>query len=313
MRIKVEEDSGVKDEVTITISLYVPELEMILICPQHWIHGADDNFPKPRSTRSYQQGSEFIMEWKQHTLLRSIPWDHHANTYGFYTAPDTIQHRAYYDKFDKRNEMVRCETVCYDTNIISDDESDDDDRDWEGTLSGDESVVDENKMTQRGDEQNVVDIMYLTTLPLPEVLLDEDVDRLSAEDPQMELMSWHYHVGHLPFKRVKLLAQLGNLKKKVDHVNSPKSTGCMFGATDRKPWSTKGKKGGGAGHTTTQPGQIVSVDQLESRSVGSISQLKGRVTRRRYKAATLFVDQYSKLGYVHLQSSLTSEGTGKAT
>ena len=59
-----------------------------------------------------------------------------------------------------------------------------------------------------------------------------------------------------------------------------------------------------------RPGQIVSVDQLESNTPGLIAQLKGKLTQQRYKYATVFVDQFS--GYtlfVYLQKRLTSEET----
>jgi hypothetical protein len=52
------------------------------------------------------------------------------------------------------------------------------------------------------------------------------------------------------------------------------------------------------------------VDQLESIADGFISQLKGKLTRRRYKAATIFVDNFSIMSCVHLQESLlTSSDT----
>jgi hypothetical protein len=57
---------------------------------------------------------------------------------------------------------------------------------------------------------------------------------------------------------------------------------------------------------------MVSVDHLESSAAGFISQLKGKMTRRRYKAATIFVDNFSRMSYVHLQESLTSADTVEA-
>jgi hypothetical protein len=54
------------------------------------------------------------------------------------------------------------------------------------------------------------------------------------------------------------------------------------------------------------PGECVSVDQLESRQVGSVAQLKGRLTLGWYRVATIFVDHHSRLGYVHLQKDSTS-------
>ena len=62
----------------------------------------------------------------------------------------------------------------------------------------------------------------------------------------------------------------------------------------------------------TQPGQIVSVDQLESNSPGLIAQLKGKLTQQRYKYDTVFVDQFSGYTFVYLQRRLTSEETVQA-
>ena len=62
----------------------------------------------------------------------------------------------------------------------------------------------------------------------------------------------------------------------------------------------------------TEPGQIVSVDQLESPTPGFIAQLKGTLTKQHYIYATVFVDQYSRLSYVHLQRTITSDKTVQA-
>jgi len=49
------------------------------------------------------------------------------------------------------------------------------------------------------------------------------------------------------------------------------------------------------------------MDQLESTVPGLVAQLKGIPTKTHYRAATIFVDHYSKLSYVHLQKSLMSD------
>ena len=74
----------------------------------------------------------------------------------------------------------------------------------------------------------------------------------------------------------------------------------------KRPWRVKGDDK----RTTklaTRPGEIVSVDQLESNTPGLISQLKGKLTQQRYKYATVFVDQFSGYTFVYLQKRLTSE------
>ena len=74
----------------------------------------------------------------------------------------------------------------------------------------------------------------------------------------------------------------------------------------KRPWRVKGedKK---ATKTATRPGQIVSVDQLESTTPGLIAQLNGKLTQQRYKYATVFVDQFSGYTFVYLQKRLTNE------
>jgi hypothetical protein len=75
-------------------------------------------------------------------------------------------------------------------------------------------------------------------------------------------------------------------------------------------WRTKHK--GRSIKIATAPGECVSVDQLESRQVGFVAQLKGRLPLGRYRVATIFVDHHSRLGYVHLQKDSTSKATLKA-
>ena len=56
----------------------------------------------------------------------------------------------------------------------------------------------------------------------------------------------------------------------------------------------------------------MSVDQLESSTPGFIPQLKGKLTKQRYRAAMVFVDHFSGLSYIHMQWQLTSVETLEA-
>jgi hypothetical protein len=62
----------------------------------------------------------------------------------------------------------------------------------------------------------------------------------------------------------------------------------------------------------TKAGQCVSVDQLILTQVGLIAHQKGTLTKKCYTAATVFVNHYSKLKYIHLMTKLTSEDTMEA-
>jgi hypothetical protein len=61
--------------------------------------------------------------------------------------------------------------------------------------------------------------------------------------------------------------------------------------------------------TATAPGQIISVDQMQSAVPGMVGQIKGTPTRQRYHHVTVFVDQFSGLSFVHLQKTCTGEET----
>ena len=57
---------------------------------------------------------------------------------------------------------------------------------------------------------------------------------------------------------------------------------------------------------TKVSGDYISVDTMESRTSGFVAQLKGRLTRRRYKFTTIFKDHYSDFSYIHLHESNNS-------
>ena len=61
-----------------------------------------------------------------------------------------------------------------------------------------------------------------------------------------------------------------------------------------------------------QLGGCISVDQMESTTLGLIGQLQGFITKERYHYVTVFVDHYSRLGFVHLQKTSKTDETIKA-
>mgnify|MGYP000653665129 FL=1 len=62
----------------------------------------------------------------------------------------------------------------------------------------------------------------------------------------------------------------------------------------------------------TSPGAVVAVDQMISATPGFIAQMRGFITRKRYKVTTVFVDHFSGLSFVYLQKSTSAEETVEA-
>ena len=140
----------------------------------------------------------------------------------------------------------------------------------------------------------------------------DDAQRITVESQQADLLRWHYHIGHLSFKIIKAMAEVGLLPKKLAKALVPKYVGCMFATIIKKPWRTKGRNTcGQVGKILkiTRPGQCISVDMLEPPQVGFIDHMKGRLTKERYRYSTLFVDHFSDLKYTHCMSEITSEET----
>ena len=94
-------------------------------------------------------------------------------------------------------------------------------------------------------------------------------------------------------------------------AQEPVCPACQYSTMHHKLWRTKG----GITNQAKVPmrlGQIVSVDQLESTTLGFIAQLKGKLTKQGYHYATIFVDQYSRLSYIFLQRNIMSDETVQA-
>eukprot|EP00957_Ditylum_brightwellii_P121592 9272456-Ditylum_brightwellii.AAC.1 len=87
--------------------------------------------------------------------------------------------------------------------------------------------------------------------------------------------------------KLRLLAMSGRIPRRLLKVRVPKCAGCLYGAMTRVPWWTKTKQG--INHkifAATRTGQCISVDQMQGWTPGFIAQLKGRLTKDGYTAAT---------------------------
>jgi hypothetical protein len=147
----------------------------------------------------------------------------------------------------------------------------------------------------------------------PSPPLEENEEfQLAAANNQAELMQWHYHLGHLSFPKLKVLAKNGEIPCRLAKVPPPKCTGCLFGAMTKIPWCAKESKATHQVFDATKPGEYVSIDHMVFTHVGFLAQLKGGLTKKRYKAASIFVDHFLRLRFVHLMQDLSSEESFKA-
>ena len=118
-----------------------------------------------------------------------------------------------------------------------------------------------------------------------------------------ELLHYHHKLGHTGFAKLKTMARKGIIPKYLANAQTPKCMACMYSQATRKQWRTKRMKQWMDGSKAKYPGNIVSVDQLISPTPGLIAQTTGRLMKDKYKVATVYVDQFTGYGFVHLQRS----------
>lgn len=170
------------------------------------------------------------------------------------------------------------------------------------------------------NDENVIDLSDTisddTQVSIPKNELDIITKALDAtvSQDQKELMAIHWKMKHLPFSELKKLAEHGVIPKKYAKVTPPLCPSCLMGKQHRKPWRGRGKKERRSIRQPTDncPGANTSTDQMISPYGGFIPQLKGRLMRAKYYAATIFVDHFTDYTYVHLMRDTTAESTLEA-
>ncbi len=134
----------------------------------------------------------------------------------------------------------------------------------------------------------------LTFDPSPPTEEAKDI-HFEAADNQAKLMRWYFCLGHMSFPKLKHLALNGKIPKKLAKVLLPKCAGCLFGTMIRLPWQGKETKANHEVLVATKPGECILVDQMTSTKVGFYAQLNGKLTKKCYKCATVFVNHFSCL------------------
>jgi Reverse transcriptase (RNA-dependent DNA polymerase) len=138
------------------------------------------------------------------------------------------------------------------------------------------------------------------------------VKNRTEQDIKSEKLLIHYKLGHLPFSAINQMASNGELPSRLTKVGDPMCASCIFGQSTRKAWRTKSPPNQVTPRKIEKPGDCISLDQMESPIPGHIAQMKGSPTRERYNAATIFVDHFSDITFVHLQKSTNAEETIEA-
>jgi hypothetical protein len=312
-KFSLKDDNGKTHTIKIPNSLYLPGLRQCLLLPQHWVQEAGDgqtwmgNFERERVLNWHGGGKKSVFfDPSINTPIFTMALLSRAYR-GFITTFEALE-APYYRKVTvlqcpghhlmddepafAPEEFVAEENLNFDKEVSVD----------EGVESDNETVKTSNLPAPHEEEipSEAIRRGPLTFDPSPPPEEGEDV-HLAAPNNQAELMRWHYRLGHLTFAKLKQLALNGEIPKKLTKVTPPKCAGCLFGAMTKIPWRGKETKASHEVFIATKPGECVSVDQMASTEVGFFARMKGKLTKRRYRCTTIFVDHCSRLRLVHLQ------------
>ena len=296
----IEDDHGLVHVMVITGAYLIPETTTRILSPRHLAQQVNDHYPMVEGTGALTTSKNITLFWAQKRFTKTVPLDSTTNVGLTTTASGARSFRAFCATV---NSPETKEMNIFTTHVIPDEE---DDESFQPKDPVEPATQDETDKTKPvGEVMTEAPKTPLVDMgPITHVIPDDKEP--TALDPHDELPRWHYRLGHLPFDHIKQLASAGQLRKRLLACKKPFCSACQYGKLTKRPWRVKGENKKTT-KTATRPGQIVSVDQLESNTPGLITQLKGKLMQQWYKYTTVFVDQFSGYTFVYLQKLLTSE------
>ena len=304
------DDAGQEHKFLIPKSFYVQGGNVRLLSPQHWAQAQKDTKPI-QGTGSETDARQVTLFWNQRKNKLTIPLGQRDNVATFLSAAGYQKYSAFMAEADMsiKEEQEAPIALCMPTQVISDDEDDDGDTDDTVYEKNDKELESDDS----GDEGGISPIT--TTFDLDDrggtnapAIVEDEEDR-QPTNLAAELLRYHQKFGHLSFKNLQIMARLGWIPRKLANCPVPTCSSCLYAKATKRSWRSRSSDNKDEARKPTKPGQCVSVDQLVSPTPGLVAQMIGFLTMTRYRYATIYVDQASRLSYVYLQKTATAEET----
>ena len=172
----------------------------------------------------------------------------------------------------------------------------------------------------RQDFADLGQVPNLATLPPSEDIdFSEDLDSTIQHictlmrptlqsDKQRDYNSLHYRLGHLSHQRLQELVTLGKLPIRFKNCTTPICPACLFAKQTRRQWPHHNSHSRSLHDlAASTSGSLTFADQMVSTTPGLIPQSTGKLTKRRFCAATVFIDSHSDYTHVFLQEDLSMD------
>jgi len=305
----IEDDDGCCHDILIPRSLLVEAAPYRLMSPQHWEQEAIPLSKHPDDTYALCYHNRTILHWGRR-YTRTVPVDD-QNVFTMTLASGYQEFSAYciesgYDPIhddldpDVVDEFLDDESVV----TVHDIEVFGPNAPAEDAQVGD---IDDEDVEDPFEDNQDVSLDGKDKVKPTVTALDGQ-----REDPSAELLKYHYKFGHIGFRRLKEMASQGIIPARLAQCSNPVCAACLYGKAHRRPRRVKNPKSVADPTRVLRAGDCVSVDVMVSATPGLIAQMRGFLTRQRYKFACVFVDHFSDFGYVHLMKDQSAESALEA-
>ena len=264
------DDEGKTHKFVIPKSFYVPSGNVRLISPQHWAQTQRD---KTHGTGSETLHDKVTLFWNNRQNTLTVPLGKDDNVATLYTAPGFRNFESFCatagmdDEYDRDHPIIASETL-----IVSDDDQEN------GSFDNLSNEPQKEDWCQPIGTTFEFDLNKGTG---PAIIENEEMEQ--PTNNAAELLRYHHAFGHVSFQKLKEMAKLGTIPKKLANCPVPACSSCLYAKAIKRKWRSRTTNNKDEAVKPTKPGERVSVDQLVSPTPGLIAQMAGFLTTKRYK------------------------------
>src|SRR5210317_790954 len=333
---KWADDDGILHRFLIPNSYYIPQGGSRLLSPQHFAKtqlkksGVRDIQDLPQQIKkgigSNVGYDRTTIYWNNGRNALTVMHGSRDNVATFYLAPGYKRFGLYCQKCKINYDESQEEPIyALPAGIVSDDEDDDEDDDvqppgdtppqstsfWDHLTRSTKRPPKTPPAPSASARTTTFDLDWKTPDGGPKPILIDEEEEKQATTAAQELLRYHHRFGHISFAKLHNMAKQNIIPRRLAKCQPPTCSACLFAKATRRQWRHKRRKHWTEKKQVNKPGQVISVDQLISPTPGFVAQMTGILTKKRYKCATIYVDQFSGFGYVYLQKSTDAEETIK--
>ena len=301
------DDNGKSHDFKIPNSLYVPSGSVRLLSPQHWAMEINGKNRKKIGEAGCQTvGDSATLFWNNKKNKLTVPMCRRTNVATLQSAPGYEKYKLFCQQAEADDD-TDYPIIAEPSQVFTDDEEEQQDelnkhdQPKKVTWPEGDSKLNSSENKLQGVVENSQRARIITS--------ESDI-HIKRENDAAELLAIHCRCGHIGFSRLQEMARQGIINSKFAKCQLPVCSSCLYAQATKRRWRDKPREADSqAIRKEMRPGECVSVDQLVSPTPGFIAQMTGILTTKRYKYATIYVDQGSKLGFTYLQKSADAEET----